>query len=98
MLGIEGKIAVVTGSSRGTGADTVKLLAANGARVAVNYNRSESRGRDVLDEIVKDRGEAILVKADVTEPGEVQSMFDKVREEPGPPGVGIKTRRRNNHV
>ena len=48
---LKDKVAIVTGSSRGIGAATAKLLAANGAKVAVNYHSNRERGEQVLAEI-----------------------------------------------
>jgi len=63
---LKDKVAIVTGSSRGIGAATAKLLAAHGARVAVNYRASRERAEQVLAEIRMNSGEGILVRADVT--------------------------------
>jgi len=65
----------VTGSSRGIGADTAKLLAAAGARVAINYRNKEARANKVVDEIRANRGEAIAVGGDLTDADSVSGMI-----------------------
>lgn len=78
------KVAIVTGSSRGIGAATVKLLAAHGAKVAVNYAQNREKGEKVLDEITRAGGKAILVRADVTVREDVEAMVEKTEDALGP--------------
>ena len=78
------KVAIVTGSSRGIGAATAKLLAAHGAKVAVNYAQSREKGEKVVEEIVRVGGKAILVHADVTEREDVEAMLEKTEAALGP--------------
>lgn len=73
----------MTGSSRGIGADTVKILAAAGARVVVNYRNKEARALKLVNEITDAGGSAIAVGADLTDPASVESMFDTIRSEFG---------------
>lgn len=72
---LAGKTAVVTGSSRGVGADTVKLLAAQGANVLVNYRQKAPRANKVVKEIEEAGGRAIAVGADLTDPASVREMM-----------------------
>ena len=78
------KVAIVTGSSRGIGAATAKLLAAHGAKVAVNYVQNREKGEKVLDEITRAGGKAILVRADVTVREDVEAMVEKTEDALGP--------------
>ena len=78
------KVAIVTGASRGIGAETAKLLAAHGAKVAVNYHMSRERAEQVLAEIRLAGGEGIVVRADVTERGQVDALVREVQERLGP--------------
>jgi 3-oxoacyl-[acyl-carrier protein] reductase len=81
---LDGKVAIVTGSSRGIGAATAKLLAAHGARVAVNYTQNREQGERVLAEIAQSGGRAILVQADVTVREQVEAMVRRTEAEIGP--------------
>ena len=69
---------VVTGGSRGIGASIAILAARAGYKVAVNYVRNAKAAQDVVDEIVKDGGEALAVQADVGAQAEVQRLFTEV--------------------
>lgn len=80
---LAGKVAVVTGGSGGIGAATYRLLAANGANVAVN-GRDEARIGAVVDEIRSDGGQAIGVAADVTDFAAIERMRRQVEGELGP--------------
>jgi 3-oxoacyl-[acyl-carrier protein] reductase len=65
MAQLSGKVALVTGGSRGIGAATAKRLAAEGAKVGVNYNQSRSAADQVVNEIMAHGGEAVAIQADV---------------------------------
>ena len=78
------KVAIVTGSSRGIGAATAKLLAAQGAKVTVNYLQSRERGEKLVDEIAHAGGQAILVHADVTVREDVGAMVRTTESVLGP--------------
>lgn len=78
MSTLKNKTALVTGGSRGIGAATAKALAAEGARVAVNYGRSKDRAEAVVAEIKKAGGDAFTVQADVADPKEVERLFAEV--------------------
>lgn len=81
---LKDKVAIVTGSSRGIGAATARLLAANGARVAVNYHLHRDKGEEVVAAIRDDGGEAILVGANVTVEKEVGSLVEQTVAQLGP--------------
>jgi len=74
---LTGKNALVTGSSRGIGADTVGLFAQAGARVVINYRDKEARAAKIRDGIIASGGEAITVGADLTSASDVNRMFDE---------------------
>jgi NAD(P)-dependent dehydrogenase (short-subunit alcohol dehydrogenase family) len=80
---LDGKRVLVTGSSRGIGADTVGYFAEAGARVVINYRNKEARAKKLADAITAAGGTAIAVKADLTDPESVQAMFDTVGEQYG---------------
>lgn len=72
------KVAVVTGGSRGIGAATAKLAAAEGYAVCVNYVRDEGAAAAVVEEIRRGGGHAIAVQADVAAGKEVKRLFAEV--------------------
>ncbi|MEG0363606.1 MAG: SDR family NAD(P)-dependent oxidoreductase, partial [Aurantimicrobium sp.] len=77
---LSGKRALVTGSSRGIGADTVNYFAEAGAKVVINYRNKEARALKIVDAIKANGGEAIAVGADLTDPASVASMFAAAKE------------------
>jgi 3-oxoacyl-[acyl-carrier protein] reductase len=81
---LQDTIAIVTGSSRGIGAETARLLASQGAKVAVNCHASRERGEQVLGEIRAKGGEGLLVQADATDRAQVEAMVREVQEKLGP--------------
>ena len=77
---LTGKTALVTGSSRGIGADTAKFFAAAGANVVINYRAKAPRAEKLVAEIEAAGGHAIAVGADLTDPASVAAMMDAARE------------------
>lgn len=77
------KVAVVTGSSRGIGADTVRHLAAAGADVVINYRNKAPRAQKLATEIREQGSRAIVVGADLTDKSSVADFFSQVGEEFG---------------
>src|SRR5699024_10867556 len=75
MSALAGKTAVITGSSRGVGAATAKLLAAEGANVVINYRQKAPRANKVVAEIEAAGGKAIAVGADLTDPESVRQLM-----------------------
>src|SRR5438270_9476889 len=72
---LNGKVAVVTGASKGIGAGIAKQFAAQGASVVVNYASSKSDADKVVDEITKRGGKAIAVQGNVAKKAEVERLF-----------------------
>jgi len=81
---LDGKVALVTGASRGIGAATARLLARSGAKVCVNFARSEEAARGVVASIAEAGGTAIAVRADVTDRDAVERMVATAERELGP--------------
>src|SRR5438067_4152411 len=72
---LNGKIAVVTGASKGIGAGIAKQFAAEGAAVVVNYASSKTDADKVVDEVGKRGGKAIAVQGNVAKKAEVERLF-----------------------
>jgi 3-oxoacyl-[acyl-carrier protein] reductase len=79
MSELNGKVAIVTGASKGIGAAIAKGLAAAGAAVVVNYASSQEGADRVVAEIARAGGKAIAVAADVSKAGDVQRLFDATK-------------------
>jgi 3-oxoacyl-[acyl-carrier protein] reductase len=85
--GLEGRRALITGASRGLGRATAEALAAEGARVAINYARSDAEAAATAEAIVAQGGVAEIVKADVADAPAVAAMFDHLKQRWG--GIDI---------
>ena len=77
MSKLQGKVAVVTGASKGIGAGIAKGFAAEGASVVVNYASSREGAERVVREIGERGGKAIAVQADVAKRADVERLFDE---------------------
>ena len=75
----DGRVALITGASRGIGATTARLLASRGMRVAVNYRSSRDEADDVIASIRSADGQAMAVQADVRDGSAVLAMVEQVR-------------------
>lgn len=82
---LHGRIAVVTGSSRGIGAAIAKSLAWNGAKVAVNYLRDRDAAESVVAAIEGNGGCAVAIQGNACEVGAVEQMFSLVKKFLGAP-------------
>jgi len=81
---LNGKVALVTGASSGIGAATAMMLAANGARVAINFHQNKDGAEETRTAIVNAGGAAIVVQADVAKSAEVDSLVKRTVDELGP--------------
>jgi NAD(P)-dependent dehydrogenase (short-subunit alcohol dehydrogenase family) len=98
-LGLNGKIAIVTGGTSGVGREIALSLAAEGANVAVNYRSSEKDAEILVDEIVAKGGKAKAYKADVADFAAVKAMVDNIVKDFGSLNIlinnaGLAIRRR----
>jgi 3-oxoacyl-[acyl-carrier protein] reductase len=77
---LEGKVAVVTGASKGIGASIAKHLANEGAPVVVNYASSKQGADSVVAEITRKGGRAVAVQADMSKPAEIKRLFAEAKK------------------
>jgi len=77
---LEGKVAVVTGASKGIGAGIARRLAAEGAAVAVNFSSSKEGADRVVAEITKAGGKAVAVHANVSKPADIARLFAETKK------------------
>ncbi|SHJ82725.1 3-oxoacyl-[acyl-carrier-protein] reductase [Anaerobranca californiensis DSM 14826] len=78
---LKGKVAVVTGASRGIGKAIALKLAEEGAKVVVNYNSSEEEAQKVVNAILEIGGEGIAVKGNIADYNQSQQLIEKTLEE-----------------
>src|SRR5262249_32659473 len=77
---LSGKVAVVTGASKGIGADVAKHLAAEGAAVVVNYASSKEAADRVVADIVRSGGKAVAVQADVAKKRDIDRLVGETKK------------------
>ncbi len=77
---LDGKVAIVTGASKGIGAAIAKHLAAEGAAVVVNYSSSKEGADRVVDEIAKQGGNALAVRANLAKKAEIERLFSETKQ------------------
>ena len=80
----KGEVLLITGGSRGIGAATALLAAAEGYKVAVNYSAGKLHAENVVSEIEKDGGFAIPVQGDVSIESDIEKLFAEVKHKAGP--------------
>ena len=84
-LPLDGRVALVTGGSRGIGREVSSHLAALGARVVVNYASNPAKADELVAELASRGLRAVAVRADVSDPDAVRALFDRAEEAFGSP-------------
>ena len=79
-IDLSGKVALVTGASRGIGRETSIQFAKAGAKVIINYNKSKDKADEVKETILGAGNEADAFQADVSNPEEVKALFAFIRD------------------
>ena len=83
MFDLKGKVALITGGSRGIGRAIAIRLAENGVNLVVNYVRHKRDAQDTANAVEKLGGRCLLVKANVAQGDDVERMFSEIRDEFG---------------
>ena len=78
------KIMLVTGASRGIGAETARLAAQAGYAVCINFHRSDSEANELLDSLLASGATAIAVRADIGDESDVGRLFEAIDSQLGP--------------
>ena len=73
---LEGKVALITGSARGTGAGIARVFARQGAKIVINQVKDEGNPQEVLDALAAQGSEALFVKADIADAEQVAAMMN----------------------
>jgi 3-oxoacyl-[acyl-carrier protein] reductase len=98
LSGIKGKIALVTGSSRGIGRACALALAREKAVVAVNYVKNKEKANETVSMIDEIGGETVVIKADVSNPKEVDLMKGKINNFVGPVDILVNNAGIHQHL
>jgi NAD(P)-dependent dehydrogenase (short-subunit alcohol dehydrogenase family) len=92
-MSLNGKHALITGSSRGIGRGVALKLAASGVKVAIHYYQNEAAANDTLEQVRKRGSDGLVLQADVTRPEQITAMFRKVQAEFGQLDIFISNAR-----
>ena len=77
---IKKKVAIITGASKGIGAEIARKLSRDGFAVVINYFRNKNKAESVLKEIKNNGGDGLIYQADVTDEKQVKEMFEKTKD------------------
>ena len=87
MTTLSGKIAIVTGASKGIGAGIARLFARSGASVVVNYSASKDAATALVDEIRTAGGKAVAIRADFSRTADIRRLFEETKRAFGTPDI-----------
>jgi 3-oxoacyl-[acyl-carrier protein] reductase len=79
-MSFKGKTIVITGASGGIGGETVRLFARDGANIVVNYLTREKKAKRAVEDCRKAGGDALALRADVSNPDEVKALMEEAVE------------------
>jgi len=83
-LDFSGKVVLVTGSSRGIGAELIKAFGGRGAQTVVNYVADREGGNKCdAETVAKELNQPLIIECDVTQPGQVEALMNEIRERHG---------------
>src|ERR1700758_5458691 len=83
-LDFTGKVVLITGSSRGIGAEMIKAFGQRGARCVVNYiSDPEGKNKADAESVARELTEPLLIECDVTKPNQVDAMMEQIQEKQG---------------
>ncbi|MGO2385993.1 MAG: SDR family oxidoreductase [Psychrobacter sp.] len=91
MTTLKNKVAIVTGSSKGIGAQIAMLLAESGAKTVINYANDDAAANDIVNQIKEAGSEAIAVQADVSDSQQVAALFDATINAFGKPDILVNS-------
>jgi len=91
MTTLNNKVAIVTGSSKGIGAQIAVLLAESGAKTVINYANDDAAANDIVSQIKAAGGEAIAVQADISDSQQVAALFDATINAFGKPDILVNS-------
>src|SRR3989442_6781607 len=92
-MSLDGKHALVTGSSGGIGRGIALKLGGKGVKVAIHYHKNEAAAKDTLAKLRKLGSDGIIIQADICRPEEVSRMFGRVKSEFGKLDVFVSNAR-----
>src|SRR6478672_2764572 len=84
LLDFTGKVVLVTGSSRGIGAEMIKAFGARGAKCVVNYiTDPEGKNKADAESVAKELKEPLIIDCDVTQPAQAEAMMKQIQDRHG---------------